>query len=648
MRDDDGAGRDAVSGGDTRPRRGHRALTAIGSGTVRAFRVAALGAQAAPGALAVLVLVTLTDALLPAGGVLATKWLLDVLQLGSDAPGVPQPLGDRPVLIVVGLAVMTLAGALMSHVSQYVNGRIRRAVTLLVTSRLFTTVARLSGLRHFEDPAFRDRLSMAQTSASDAPDEVIDSLFGSVRGVITIATTLGVLVMISPVVAVLVVVAAVPGLIVQLVLNRERADVLWRVSPRSRRLAFYQDLMMHPVAAAEVRIFGAGRFLTGRMNRELRAINAAEERLDRKAFLAHAPLMVAGAVVSGGGLVWVVLGALRGDFTAGDVSAFVGATGAVQGAAAGLVMCLARIHSTLLLVAHYDDVLATPQDLIAPAAPVPARPLEHEIRLEDVWFRYTDDGPWVLRGVSMTIPVRGSVAVVGLNGAGKSTLVKLLMRMYDPSRGMILWDGTDIRGYDVDGLRSRVSAVFQDFVQYELSARENIALGALEHLDDDARVHAAARAAGADRIVAGLQHGYDTMLSRAFWNDDEVGDDTTSVGTTLSGGQWQRLALARSLMRSGRDLLVLDEPTSGLDPQAENEVRELLGTLRTGTATLLVSHRLGAVRDAQQIVVLAGGVVAEQGTHDELMRAGGEYARLFTLQATGYQDPVPAGEGVSA
>lgn len=626
------------------------AARALGDGLRRTARTVALCWQAAPGSLTVHVVLTVVDALLPAGVLLATKWLLDVLQLGSGADGVPQLLRERPVTIVLALAAMTLAGALLSHAIQYVGSRTRRAATLLVTGRLFAAVTRLGGLRHFEDPAFRDQLRMAQTSAADAPDEVIGSLFGSVRSVLTIVSTLGVLVLISPLISVLVVAAAVPGLVVQLLLNREHAGVLWRISPRSRRLAFYQDLMIHPVVAAEVRLFGAGRFLAGRMDRELRAINAAEERLDRKTLLAHAPLTLAGTLVTGGGLVWVVLGALRGDFTVGDVSAFAGAAAGVQGSAAMLVMCLARVHHVLLLMRHYDDVLATPEDLRLPAGnPRPVRPLEHEIRLDDVWFRYTDDGPWVLRGVSLTVPARGSVALVGLNGAGKSTVVKLLTRMYDPVRGVILWDGVDIRDLDVAALRSRVSAVFQDFVQYELSVRENIALGSLDDLDDDAKVHAAAVAAGAAPVVDGLRHGYDTMLSRTFPSDDEAGDeDESRPGTTLSGGQWQRLALARSLMRAGRDLLVLDEPTSGLDPQAESEVRDLLGTLRSGTATLLVSHRLGAVRDAQEIVVLADGVAAERGTHDELMRLDGEYARLFTLQATGYQDTVPAVEGAPA
>ena len=625
------------------------AVRALGDGLGRAARTVALCWQAAPGSLVVHVLLTVVDALLPAGVLLATKWLLDVVQLGADADGVPQFLRDRPVTIVLALAAMTLAGVLLGHAIQYVGGRTRRAATLLVTGRLFAAVTRLSGLRHFEDPVFRDRLRMAQTSAADAPDEVIESLFGAVRGVLTIASTLGILFLISPLISVLVLAAAVPGLVVQLLLNRERAGALWQISPRSRRLAFYQDLMIHPVAAAEVRLFGAGRFLAGRMDRELRAINASEERLDRRTLLAHAPLTLAGTLVTGGGLVWVVLGALRGDQTVGDISAFVGAAGTVQGSAAMLVMCLARVHHVLLLMRHYDDVLATPEDLRLPAGnPRPVRPLAHEIQLDDVWFRYTDDGPWVLRGVSLTIPALGSVALVGLNGAGKSTLVKLLTRMYDPVRGAILWDGVDLRDLDVTALRSRVSAVFQDFVQYELSARENIALGSLHDLDDDAKVRAAAVAAGAAPIVDGLRHGYDTMLSRTFLSDDDAGDDESRAGTTLSGGQWQRLALARSLMRAGRDLLVLDEPTSGLDPQAESEVRDLLGSLRSGTATLLVSHRLGAVRDAHQIVVLADGVVAERGTHDELMRLDGEYARLFSLQATGYQDTLPAVEGVSA
>ncbi|MEV4252008.1 ABC transporter ATP-binding protein, partial [Spirillospora sp. NPDC049652] len=264
-----------------------------------------------------------------------------------------------------------------------------------------------------------------------------------------------------------------------------------------------------------------------------------------------------------------------------------------------------------------------------------APPLRRGIEFRDVWFRYGDDLPWVLRGLDLTIPHGRAVALVGLNGAGKSTLVKLLCRMYDPVRGRILWDGEDIRDIPPEKLRDRVSAVFQDHMNYEMSARDNIAVGDLTALDDPSRLERAARRAGVHDRLAALPKGYDTPLTRMFALD---GDGDATSGVVLSGGQWQRLALARALVREDRDLMILDEPSSGLDPEAEHEVHTLMREHRRGGTSLLISHRLSAVRDADRVVVLEDGRITEQGTHDSLLEADGGYARLFRLQASGYQE----------
>ncbi|MFD6099497.1 ABC transporter ATP-binding protein [Nocardiopsis flavescens] len=620
--------------------------------SARALRSLGIAWRAAPWSLVLYSALTVVGGLLPAGVALVTKWLLDVLAAGGAAPGVPGPLVEAPLLLVVFLGVFTLVTSLSDHVSLYLSSRIRRGVSLLVQQRLYGAVDRIPGLRLFEEPAFLDRLRMAQTSAATAPEEILGSLFASVRGVLTITGLLGILLGISPALTGVTVAAALPMLFVQLVLNRDRARMLWRISPRMRRQMFYQTLMLNPAAIKETRLFGAGGFLLGRMRGELGRVNTAEERLDRRVMLTHGPLALLGALVSVGGLVWMVAGALRGEFTLGDVSAFIAAVGGVQGAMAEVVISLTGAHQALLLMGHYDDVVATPSDLPVPSEPHPVAPLREGIRLEDVWFRYTDDGPWVLRGVTLTVPAEGSLALVGLNGAGKSTLVKLLCRMYDPTRGQVLWDGADIRGMDVAELRSRMSAVFQDFMSYDLPVRENIALGSLEDRGDTGRIREAARAAGAAGFVEEMPHGYDTMLSRTFHQSEEDfpedGDEDTATGTTLSGGQWQKLAIARSLMRRGRDLLIVDEPTSSLDPEAEREVQDRLRSLREGAATVMISHRLGAVRGADRIVVLQEGVVTEQGDHDELMHRGGEYARLFTLQAEGYTGGTSRADGVTA
>jgi ATP-binding cassette, subfamily B, bacterial len=284
------------------------------------------------------------------------------------------------------------------------------------------------------------------------------------------------------------------------------------------------------------------------------------------------------------------------------------------------------------LLGHYLDVLTAGPDL--PIAPCPRElpRLRRGIQIRDVWFRYADDQPWILRGVTLFIPRGASVALVGLNGAGKSTLVKLLCRLYDPDSGSICWDGVDVRDVSPEQLRNRIGAVFQDYMAYAMTAAENIGLGDLTRLDDQDAVRMAATQAGVDAMVTGLPAGYQTMLSRIYV---EPGDGA-AAGVTLSGGQWQRVALARGLMRADRDLLILDEPNSGLDADAEHEIHHRLRRLRAGRTSLLISQRLAAVRTADIICVLAAGRVAEQGTHAELMAAGGEYHRLFTLQASGY------------
>ncbi|RKS09257.1 ATP-binding cassette subfamily B protein [Nocardiopsis sp. Huas11] len=614
----------------------------------RALRSLEFAWRAAPWSLTAYAILTVASGLLPAGVALVTKWLLDTLQEGGAAAGVPGPLANRPLLLVMFLGLFTLLTAMSVYLTTYLESRIRRGVALLVQQRLYGAVNGIAGLRRFEEPAFLDRLRLAQASASTAPEEIIGSLFGTARGVLAITSLLGILLAISPVIAVITIAAALPMLFVRLLLDRQRAGMMWRMSPRMRRQMFYQELMLTPAANKEVRLFGTGAFLLDRMRGEIRRTNREEEVVDRRVVLTHAPLALLGALVSAGGLVWMVASALRGEFTIGDVSAFIAAVAGVQGALVEIVMGLTLAHQSLLLMGHYDDVIGTPSDLPVPADPRPVGHLREGIRLEDVWFRYTDDGPWVLRGVSLTVPARGSLAVVGLNGAGKSTLVKLLSRMYDPTRGRVLWDGVDIREMDVADLRARMSAVFQDYMSYDLPVRENIALGSLEHIDDTGRIRDAAREAGADRFVSELPHGYATMLSRVFYqvdDDFEAGDDTSVSGTTLSGGQWQRLAFARSLIRRDRDLLILDEPASGLDPEAEREVREKVRAMRDGTATLLVSHRLGSVRDADLIVVLEEGEITERGGHEELMALGGEYARLFTMQAEGYADGGPGTPG---
>ncbi|MEU0551827.1 ABC transporter ATP-binding protein [Micromonospora sp. NPDC005979] len=562
-----------------------------------------------------------------------TKLLLDRLT-GAGTTGVPL------TALGAGLAVAAALGAVLPHLRTYVAAERTRAVSRLVRRRLYAAVQRLVGLVRLEDPEFQDRLQAAQQTGHIGPTQLTGNLFGAVQSVLAVAGFLGVLLVLNPLIGALVLLAALPTLWMQLRLNRARAAMVLRLEHFQRRDLFFAQLLVGVPAAKEVRLFGLGRFFGDRMLDELHGMHRVEQRLDRREVRAQAVLGLLGATVAGVGVVYAISMARAGRLTPGDVVIYLAALPGVQGALGGLVGQLGAIHQALLLFDHYDEVAHVEPDLPVPASPRPVPPLSEGIELRDVWFRYSPEHPWVLRGVNLHLPAGSTTALVGLNGAGKSTLVKLLCRFYDPERGTIRWDGVDLRDLDPAALRERLGAVFQDFMPYDLSAAENIALGDLGARDDPERLRAAARHAGIDDALAALPRGFDTLLTRIFF--DGTDRDDPQAGVVLSGGQWQRVALARGFLRADRDLLILDEPSSGLDAEAEHDLNQRLRELRRGRTSLLISHRLNAVRDADAIVVLADGQVVERGDHDRLLAAGGGYARLFTLQAQGYRQDAPA------
>ena len=586
--------------------------------TWRAGRVLALATVA----------LSVLQGLLPA----ATAWLMKLL---LDALQDPLAARAHPLLLVAGIGIASAATATAVYLARYVNGQLGRATTLTSQRDLYSAVNGFQSLVRFENPNFLDKLRLAQQAALMAPNQTTYAILNVVQGIVTIGGLLGVLLTISPVMVVITVVAALPALAIEILLSRRQASVVWGTSPRHRRQFLFQALLLNLSAVKEIRLFRIGGFLLSRMLRETADINTAERRLDLQSVRIQAPLALLGAAITAGGLLWMVGQAVAGRFTIGDVSAFVAAMAGVQTALATAASAASEGYRGLLLFGHYLDVLRMPPDLPPPRrTPISTPPLRAGITIENVWFRYSETGPWVLRGTSLTIPHGTSVALVGLNGSGKTTLVKLLCRLYDPQRGAIRWDGVDIREFDVDSFRERVSAVFQDYMSYDLTAAENIGLGDIRRLNDRERIAAAARAAGIDDAIASLRRGYDTILSRTFFQGD--GADDEERGVILSGGQWQRVAIARALMRSDRDLLILDEPSSGLDPAAERAIHERLRAYRVGATSLLISHRLGSVKDADKICVLQDGRVTEEGTHSDLMAAGGEYSRLFQMQAESY------------
>jgi ATP-binding cassette subfamily B protein len=296
------------------------------------------------------------------------------------------------------------------------------------------------------------------------------------------------------------------------------------------------------------------------------------------------------------------------------------------GALQGLLGGIAALYEDNLFLTYYHEFMALEPAVTEPARPRPVpRALGDGLAFEGVSFSYPDTERTALVGIDLRIRPGGVTALVGPNGSGKTTLVKLLCRLYDPQQGRVTLDGVDVREFAVADLRARISVIFQDYARYQLTARQNIWVGDCERPEGDGAVLRAALDAGADEVIAGLSHGYDTMLGK--WFDD---------GEELSIGEWQKVALARAFVRDA-DILVFDEPTSALDPVAERNAFEHIRALAQGRAVILVSHRFSTVRNADDIHILEQGRIVESGSHDELLARDGRYARMYEVQARAYR-----------
>lgn len=501
-------------------------------------------------------------------------------------------------------------------------------------AQFFARVNAVPGLSLFETSGFRDRMRMAHQASEGSPTSLLGAMTGTFQATISIVSFMIIIFPHSPILSSVCLAAALP---VGWALGRdarERFALMWSTTPSERRRAFYGALLVNLQAIKEIRIYGLGGTFASRMDRELAVTMSRERKQDVNSTVREGLTTTLGALAVASA-IWLAV--TVGNPTVQEASLLISGLMGIQVAAITLFDRAGSLQHAASSYRVYMDLM---RDLPSPVSESPVGS-ETEISFrtiafENVSFRYGPELPIVLENLSLTINAGVTYGLVGQNGAGKSTLVKLLLRLYEPSSGRILIDGTDARSIPVAQYRHMVGAVFQDFMCYDLTLRENVEIGDIASSAPLSRIKDAGSVSGVEKIAEQLPNGWETMLTQQHEASDSAEEEETGPPVILSGGQWQRVAIARAMMRRHKPLLVLDEPTSGMDAKAESHLKQALPKGNSNQAIIHISHRLSTMRDCDYIWVLHGGRISEMGTHEDLMHLDSDYAELFNLQASGY------------
>jgi ATP-binding cassette subfamily B protein len=573
---------------------------------------------------------TLVASLVPLGVAYAGKRIVDAVVAHSRGTTIRWVLTE---LVLVG----TMAGVQrgLGLVRQLLGARLGIDINVAILDKALGL-----DLRYFEDPDFYDKLTRARREASSRPVALVTESFALIQNGITLVGYGALLVRFSGWAVGGLLLATVPATIAEMRYSKVAFRVRnWR-SPESRKLLYLEYVLANDEHAKEVKLFGIGPLLMGRYRALGEQFYEEDRKLAvRRAWITHTLSLLA-TVAFYGAYAAMALLAAAGALTLGNMTLYILAFRQGQSAFQSILSGIGSLYEHNLYMSNLFEYLALVPANALSSGGAPKRTNvtsagNAEIRFEGVGFRYPDKQEWALRGIDLTIRSGESLALVGENGAGKTTLIKLLTGLYAPTEGRVLVGGEDVRAWDADALRKRIGVVFQDFNQYQLKVRENVGFGSVDNMADEPRIGRAVARGGAEELVSGLTGGLDAPLGR--WFQD---------GTELSGGQWQKVALARAFMREEADILVLDEPTAALDAQSEHAVFTRFRALAAGEdrpadrgprTTIVISHRFPTVRMASRIVVLEKGEIVEQGSHDALVARGGKYARMFALQAEGYR-----------
>ena len=525
---------------------------------------------------------------------------------------------------LVGLEfALACVSTILVRVTDYCDTVLADRYAKHVSVRIMEHASRLD-LTSYEDPTFQDKLERARVQGTDRV-LMIQAAGRLVQQVVTTASLAFSICLFAPWLLVALIVCVVPAFLGETHFAFLGYSLSFAQTPARREMEYLRVLGGSKESAKELKLFGLGPYLVARFTNLAMRLHKETARLARKRLLIGSLLTLLGTLGYYGTYAYVIYQTVAGVLTIGMLTFLAGA---IAGASSNIQMVFSTfstIADQALFVGDLLDFFAVkPSVSSKPGAISVPRPIRQGFEFRNVSFAYPN-GREVLSSVSFKLTPGERIALVGENGQGKTTIVKLLTRLYDPTAGQILLDGVDLREYDQDDLWREIGVIFQDFMRYDLTASENIAVGRIEEKDNIFRIRSAAQKSLAEDVIRKLPKAYEQQLGCRF-----------DGGTDLSGGEWQKLALARAYLREAQ-VLILDEPTASLDARSEHEVFERFAELTRGKMAMLISHRFSTVRMADRILVLQGGRIAEEGPHDQLMQSGGRYAEMFELQAASYR-----------
>ena len=598
----------------------------------RLFYIVKLVWQAAPFVLITMALLCAFDGILPVIGAYISKDLLNEVArlIGSErVGGVIENIFTvmRPALF---LFITYFAYLFLKRILSRINSMVTNIAGEKVVNHIKTMIickAKTVDMRSFDRPEFYEKLENANREAGMRPIHILNATFSVISTAISAVSFIGVLATLSPWAPLIVIVTALPGAFAGYYFRHKNFWFMRWHSKERREMNYYSGLMVNKDMAKEIKILGLGDTFIDKYKRVFKKYYAGIRKIIVKEGVVQTLIGLFTTVATCGLFVFVAYNIVFENGEIGDYSLYTGALTSISGYVSTLLGSTATIYEGTLFINNMIEFMNEEVTVVPTVAEprIPLRGGSHTIEFKNVSFRYPGSDHDVISNVDLVMKNGESVVLVGLNGAGKTTLIKLLTRLYDPTEGVILLDGVDLREYDVESYHNLFGIIFQDFGRYAESVSENIRFGDIEREQNDEEIALAAKRGSAAEFIGQLPDGFNTPLTRVFEEN----------GVELSGGQWQKLSVARAFYKSS-DILILDEPTASLDPLAEQEVFDRFAELSDNKISLFVSHRLSGAVNADKIVVLEYGKIVEIGNHEELMEKRGKYFTLFSTQATRY------------